>query len=297
MIDNCIHFFADPFQYPFMARAMIVGMLVGGVCSTLSCFMILKGWSLLGDAISHAVLPGIAIAYLLGFPILIGAFASGLLCVLGIGYVKQQTRVKEDAVIGILFTGFFAVGLIFVSKMETDVHLTHILFGSLLGISRPEMIQLALIAGGSLLVLLLKQRDLRLFCFDASYARSIGLNVAVLHLLLLSLLSLTIVVSIKTVGIILVIAMLITPGATGYLLTDRFSRMMIYSAATALLSTLFGIYASYYFDTSTSGAIVLCQAFLFALAFLFSPKYGLLIRKNVLVPNRPAGRLAKASGV
>jgi manganese transport system permease protein len=289
MIQTALLFLTEPFQYPFMMRALIIGLLVGCVCSTLSCYMILKGWSLLGDAISHAVLPGIAIAYMLGIPIVIGAFISGLLCVLGIGYVKQQTRVKEDAVIGILFTGFFAVGLILVSRMETDVHLTHILFGSLLGITRAEMLQLAVIAGGTLVVLILKQRDLRLFCFDVDYARSIGLNTTALHLLLLSLLSLTIVASIKTVGIILVIAMLITPGSTAYLLTDRFGYMMVLSAISSLLSTLGGIYVSYYFDTSTAGTIVLIQAFLFGAAFLLGPKYGILWKYHRALNSQSAG--------
>lgn len=282
-MELTIQFFTEPFQYPFMVRALIVGLLVGLVCSTLSCFLILKGWSLLGDAVSHAVLPGIALAYFFGLPIILGAFISGLLCVLGIGYVKQQTRVKEDAVIGILFTGFFAVGLILISRLETDIHLTHILFGSLLGITKTEMIQLATISGFTWFILFLKQKDLTLFCFDANYAQSIGLNTTFLNFLLLTLLSLTIVISIKTVGIILVIAMLITPGATAYLLTDRFSRMLFISALTATTSTLAGIYASYYADVSTSGSIVLCQAFLFVVAFLFSPKYGMItlrLRQN-----------------
>ncbi len=281
-MDALFHFFVDPFQYPFMVRALIVGTLVSVVCATLSCFMILKGWSLLGDAISHAVLPGIGLAYLFGIPLLLGAFVSGLLCVLGIGLVKQQTRVKEDTVIGILFTGFFAVGLILISKIESDVHLMHILFGSLLGITSPEMIQMASIAAGVLLVLLLKQRDLRLFCFDPNYARSIGLNVPALHLLLLSLLALTIVVSLKTSGMILVIAMLITPGATAYLLSDRFGSMMGIAIATSVLSAILGICTSFRLDASTSGLMVLFQSCFFGLAFIFSPKHGLLAQRVAL---------------
>lgn len=273
-MDAFFHFLTEPFQYPFMVRALVIGALVAGVCATLSCFMILRGWSLLGDAISHAVLPGIAVAYLLGWPMLLGAFISGLLCVLGIGIVKQQTRVKEDTVIGILFTGFFASGLILISRIESDVHLMHILFGSLLGISQQDMLQMAIISAVTLGAIALKYRDLKLFCFDPNYARSIGLPVSMLHLLLLSLLSLTIVVSIRTVGIILVIAMLITPGATAYLLTDRFFKMLWISIATAVLSTVVGVYASFYWDASTSGLIVLVQSLLFTMAFLFNPKHG-----------------------
>lgn len=276
MLDTALNLLITPLQYPFMQRALIVGILVGIVCAVLSCFLILKGWSLLGDAISHGVLPGVALAYLAGIPVLLGAFVSGLLCVLGIGWVKQQTRVKEDTVIGIIFTGFFAVGLILISKIESDVHLMHILFGSLLGISPEDMIQLAAVAGGILVVVLIKQHDLRLFCFDESYARSIGLSVRFLHLLFLCLLSLSIVASMKTVGIILVIAMLISPGATAYLLTDRFGRMLWLSVTMAVLSTLGGVYTSFYLDASTSGLIVLFQAAFFLLALMFSPKYGLV---------------------
>lgn len=268
-----------PLQFPFMQRALMVGILVGVVGAVLSCFLILKGWSLLGDAISHGVLPGVAIAYVLGLPIAVGAFVSGLLCVWGIGWVKQQTRVKEDTVIGVLFTGFFAVGLILLSRIESDVHLMHILFGSLLGITFEDLKQLLGIAGLVLAVVLIKQRDLRLFCFDVDYAKSIGLNTTILHLLFLSLLALTIVASMKTVGIILVIAMLISPGATAYLLSDRFGRMLWISSATAVLATIGGVYTSFYLDASTSGMIVLFQAAFFLLALFFSPKHGVLISR------------------
>lgn len=277
MPDNLADWLLVPLQYPFMQRALMVGILVGGVSAVLSCFLILKGWSLLGDAISHGVLPGVAIAYVVGLPVTLGAFFSGLLCVWGIGWVKQQTRVKEDTVIGVLFTGFFAVGLILLSRIESDVHLMHILFGSLLGITAEDLIQLTVIAGGVLAVVLLKQRDLRLFCFDENYARSIGLNTAFLHLLFLSLLALTIVASMKTVGIILVIAMLISPGATAYLISDRFGRMLWIAGITAVLATVGGVYTSFYLDASTSGLIVLFQAAFFLLALVFSPKYGVFI--------------------
>jgi len=279
MPDNVVDWLALPLQFPFMQRALLVGILVGVVGAVLSCFLILKGWSLLGDAISHGVLPGVAIAYVVGLPIALGAFLSGLLCVWGIGWVKQQTRVKEDTVIGILFTGFFAVGLILLSRIESEVHLMHILFGSLLGITPEDLIQLLAIAGLVLAIVLIKQRDLRLFCFDVDYARSIGLNTAGLHLLFLSLLSLTIVASMKTVGIILVIAMLISPGATAYLLSDRFGRMLWIAAGTAVLSTIGGVYTSFYLDASTSGLIVLFQAAFFGLALIFSPKYGVLVQQ------------------
>ena len=216
-----------------MQRALIVSVLVAAVCAVLSCYLVLKGWSLMGDAISHAVLPGIVLAHVLGLPLAIGAFVAGLSCALLTGYLKENSRVKEDTVMGIVFSGMFGLGLVIFTKVETDQHLMHILFGNVLGVTARDLIETAIVAGGTLLIVLVKRRDLLLYCFDPNHARSIGLPVRVLHYGLLVLLSLTIVASLKAVGIILVIAMLIAPGATAYLLTDSFERMLVIATATA----------------------------------------------------------------
>ncbi|MGV1014411.1 MAG: metal ABC transporter permease [Methyloceanibacter sp.] len=265
-----------PLSYPFMQRALVVSLMVAAVCAVLSCYLVLKGWSLMGDAISHAVLPGIVIAYVIGLPLAIGAFASGLSCALFTGYLKENSRVKEDTVMGIVFSGMFGLGLVLFTKIETDQHLLHILFGNVLGVTPADLIETAIIAGGTLLIVLLKRRDLLLYCFDPNHARAIGLPVRVLHYGLLVLLSLTIVSALKAVGIILVIAMLIAPGATAYLLTDRFDRMLLIAAMTATGSAALGTLLSFHIDGATGACIVLVQAAMFVLAFLFAPKHGLL---------------------
>ncbi len=266
-----------PLSYPFMQRALVVSLLVGAVCAVLSCYLVLKGWSLMGDAISHAVLPGIVIAYVLGLPLAIGAFAAGLSCALLTGYLKENSRVKEDTVMGIVFSGMFGFGLVLFTKIETDQHLNHILFGNVLGVTLGDLAETAVIAGGTLLLVLMKRRDLLLYCFDPNQARAIGLPVRTLHYGLLVLLALTIVSALKAVGIILVIAMLIAPGATAYLLTDRFERMLIIASATAMASAALGTILSFHIDGATGACIVLVQAAGFLLAFLFAPKHGLLV--------------------
>lgn len=271
-----IDWISGPLAYPFMQRALIVSLLVGAVCAVLSCYLVLKGWSLMGDAISHAVLPGIVIAYVIGLPLAIGAFAAGLSCALFTGYLKENSRVKEDTVMGIVFSGMFGLGLVLFTKIETDQHLDHILFGNVLGVTWRDLTETALIAGGTLLIVLLKRRDLLLYCFDPNHARAIGLPVRVLHYGLLILLSLTIVSALKAVGIILVIAMLIAPGATAYLLTDRFDRMLLIAVGMATAAAAVGTLLSFHIDAATGACIVLVQAALFALAFLFAPKGGLL---------------------
>jgi len=265
-----------PLSYPFMQRALIVSLIVAAVCAVLSCYLVLKGWSLMGDAISHAVLPGLVIAYVLGLPLALGAFAAGLSCATLTGYLKDNSRVKEDTVMGIVFSGMFGFGLVIFTKVETELHLLHILFGNVLGVTVQDLIEAAVIAGGTLLVVLIKRRDLLLYCFDPNHARSIGLPVAWLHYGLLILLSLTIVASLKAVGIILVIAMLIAPGATAYLLTDSFERMLAVATAVALTSAALGTLVSFHIDGATGACIVLIQALFFALAFLFAPKRGIL---------------------
>ncbi len=268
---------AGPLSYPFMQRALVVSLLVAAVCAVLSCYLVLKGWSLMGDAISHAVLPGIVIAYVLGLPLAIGAFAAGLSCALLTGYLKENSRVKEDTVMGIVFSGMFGFGLVLFVKVETDQHLNHILFGNVLGVTLGDLVQTALIAGGTLLIVLMKRRDLLLYCFDPNQARAIGLPVRTLHYGLLILLALTIVSALKAVGIILVIAMLVAPGATALLLTDRFERMLPIAVAVAMGSAALGTIMSFHIDAATGACIVLVQAAAFLLAFLFAPKHGLLV--------------------
>ena len=273
-----VEWITAPLAYPFMQRALLVSLMVAAVCAVLSCYLVLKGWSLMGDAISHAVLPGIVVAYLLGLPLAIGAFAAGLSCALFTGYLKENSRVKEDTVMGIVFSGMFGLGLVIFSKVETDQHLLHILFGNVLGVTAGDLIETAVVAGGTLSVVLLKRRDLLLYCFDPNHARSIGLPVRALHYGLLVLLSLTIVASLKAVGIILVIAMLIAPGATAYLLTDSFERMLVIATAVATVSAALGTVISFHIDGATGACIVLIQALFFVSAFLFAPKRGLLVR-------------------
>jgi manganese transport system permease protein len=279
MIQSILwEWFIAPLQYDFIVKAICVSALVGVICSVLSCYMTLKGWALMGDAVSHAVLPGVVLAYIYKIPLAIGAFVFGLGSVISIGFIKAQTRIKEDTVIGVVFTGFFAFGLVLISKNPSDIDLMHILFGNVLGISNQDIIQTLIIGGITLGVITILRKDLLLFCFDATHARSIGINITLLYYILLSLLSLTIVAAQQTVGIILVIAMLITPGATGYLLSDRFNIMTIIAVISGVFSSVFGTYISYHIDGATGGCIVVLQTLIFLLAMVFAPKHGLLVR-------------------
>ena len=271
-----IDWLLDPLTHDFMRRALMVSALVGGVCGLLSCYMTLKGWALMGDAVSHAVMPGVVVAYALGLPFSLGAFVFGVGSVALIGFVKQKSRIKEDTVIGLVFTGFFALGLVLVSKIKSNIDLMQILFGSPLGISRSDVNQTLIISFIVISILLIFRKDLMLYCFDAKHARSIGINTGMLHYLLLTLLSLSAVVGLQTVGIILVVAMLITPGATAYLLTDRFDQMTLLAVISSSFSSILGVYISYWSDIETGGSIVLVQTFLFLIAFLFAPRYGIL---------------------
>ena len=275
---NLIHWFTAPLQFEFMVKAILVSALVGVVCSALSCFMILKGWALMGDAVSHAVLPGVVIAYVLNIPFAIGAFVFGVGSVIAIGFIKAKTRVKEDTVIGLVFTGFFALGIVLVSKVKSTIDLGHILFGNVLGIADSDIIQTVIISIVTLVTLAILRKDLILFCFDSTHARSIGLNITFLYYVLLSLLSLTAVAGLQTVGIILVVAMLVTPGATAYLLSDRFDHMLLIAMASGMFSSVIGTYISYHIDGSTGGCIVVLQTLLFLIAMIFAPKHGLLVR-------------------
>jgi len=277
-----IDWLLDPLTHDFMRRALMVSALVGGVCGLLSCYMTLKGWALMGDAVSHAVMPGVVVAYALGRPFSLGAFVFGVGSVALIGFVKQKSRIKEDTVIGLVFTGFFALGLVLVSKIKSNIDLMQILFGSPLGISRSDVNQTLIISFIVISILLIFRKDLMLYCFDAKHARSIGINTGILHYLLLTLLSLSAVVGLQTVGIILVVAMLITPGATAYLLTDRFDRMTILAVISSSFSSVLGVYISYWSDIETGGSIVLVQTLIFLIAFLFAPKYGIFKNQSLI---------------
>jgi manganese/iron transport system permease protein len=270
----------EPFQYGFMVDAMITGVAVGAVCAVLSCYLVLKGWSLMGDAISHAVLPGIVIAYAVGVPLAIGAFGSGLLCAVLTGYIKANSRVKEDTVMGVVFTGLFAFGLVLFTKIKSDLHLDHILFGNILGLAPGDLRDTLIVGGITLAIILALRRDLLLYCFDPGQARTIGLRTQLLYYLLLSLLAVTIVVSLKAVGIILVIAMLVTPGCIGYLLTDKFNTMLVIAVASATGSSLVGVYISFYLAASTAACIVLLMTAIFLAALFWAPKHGLLAARR-----------------
>ncbi|WP_396135102.1 metal ABC transporter permease [Chamaesiphon sp. OTE_8_metabat_110] len=263
-----------------MVKAIFVSALVGMVCAALSCYMTLKGWSLMGDAVSHAVLPGVAVAYMLNIPLAIGAFVFGVGSTIAIGFIKSQTRIKEDTVIGLVFTGFFALGLVLISKVRSSIDLTHILFGNVLGIADGDIIQTVIISAITLVTLAILRKDLMLFCFDSTHARSIGLNTTFLYYVLLSLLALTAVAALQTVGIILVVAMLVTPGATAYMLSDRFDMMMLIAMASGIFSGVMGTYISYHIDGSTGGCIVVLQTLLFLVAMIFAPKHGLLAKSR-----------------
>jgi len=275
-----LDFVTVPLSYGFMQRAMIVAILVGAVCAALSCYLILKGWSLMGDAVSHAVLPGIVIAFVVGLPLAVGAFLAGLLCAVGTGYLKENSRVKEDTVMGIVFSGMFGFGLVLFTKVETDQHLNHILFGNMLGVTSRDLVETALVVCVTLGIVLLKWRDFLLYCFDPLHARAIGLRVGALHYGLLVLLSLTIVASLKAVGIILVVAMLIAPGAIGFLLTNRFERMLLVAVGVAVGSSILGTLVSFHIDGATGPCIVLIQMAVFVLVFLFAPGSGILRRST-----------------
>ncbi len=281
-----------PFRYSFMLEALGVGALVGVVCALLSCYLVLKGWSLMGDAISHAMLPGIVIAYIVGLPLIVGAFFAGLFCAVSTGFIKSHSRVKEDTVMGIVFTGMFGLGLVLFTKVPTDVHLNHILFGSLLGIPQRLIIQTAIVGGLTLVAVLVMRKDLLLFCFDPNHARTIGLNTTRLHYTLLSLVALAIVVSLQAVGIILVIAMLITPGCIGFLLSHRFTHMLWIAAGSAVVSSLVGVYVSYFINGATGACIVLVLVAQFLLAMVFAPKNGLWARRRAGVHSERAAAAA-----
>jgi hypothetical protein len=271
-----------PFHYDYMVTAMWTSALIGGVCGLLSGFVTLKGWSLMGDALSHAVIPGVAIAYLLGLPFAVGAFTSGLLAAGAMAFIKIKTPVREDAVIGVVFTSFFALGLLLISIFPSRIDLKSIIFGNILGIAAGDVVQVVIVSALCLLVLALKWRDLMLFCFDPNHARALGLRVGVLHVTMLLLLSATAVAALQAVGAMLVVAMLVTPGATAYLLTDRFDVMLKIGAALGTVTSFVGAYLSYFFDGATGGCIVSLQTLVFVGVLLLAPKHGVLSARRTL---------------
>lgn len=269
-----------PFHYDYLLKAIWVSALVGGACGFLSAFVTLKGWSLMGDALSHAVVPGVAVSYILGLPFVLGAFVAALLASGAMVLVRARSRIREDATIGIVFTSFFALGLVLISRFPSKVDLKMILFGNILGISGSDVIQVAVISALTLLVLGLKWRDLMLVSFDPAQARTLGLPAAWLQWLLLALLSATAVAALQAVGACLVVAMLVTPGATAYLLTDRFGRLIWLSTAMGAFTSWLGAYLSYHFNGATGGCIVVLQTLLFLVAFTFAPKHGWLAARR-----------------
>ena len=275
-----IDFLLEPFSYDYMVRAIWASALIGGTCAFLSCYLMLKGWALMGDALAHAIVPGVVVAYLIQIPYAIGAFFAGILAALSMVVVKQKTKLKEDATIGLVFTSFFAAGLLMVSINPAHVDVTKIMLGNVLSISDFEAVQLVVICALVWLVLSLKWRDLMLLFFDEGQAGAAGLPVFALKVLFFCLLSVTTVAALQSVGACLVIALVITPGATAYLLTDRFSHLIVIAVLIGTLTSALGAYLSYFFDGATGGFIVSLQTFLFLAVFVLAPKYGFLVRRQ-----------------
>jgi manganese/iron transport system permease protein len=273
-----------------MVRAMWVSALVGGVCAFLSAYLMLKGWSLMGDALAHSIVPGVAGAYILGLPFAFGAFLAGALAALGMAFVKQHTRLREDAVIGLVFTALFALGLLMASIWPTSVNIQTIVLGNILAISDEDVVQVTAVAVVSLALLALKWKDLMVTFFDETHARALGWSTTMLKGLFFTLLSACTVAALQTVGACLVIAMVVTPGATAYLLTDRFGRLIGISVAMGVITSFAGAYLSYFLDGATGGVIVTLQTLLFLAAFYLAPKHGLMSarRRGLDLPGAPA---------
>lgn len=269
-MNEILLWFSEPFSYKFMQTALFTAIIVSSVCAILSCYLVLKGWSLMGDAISHAVLPGVVLSYIIGIPLAIGAFASGLFCAVSVGYMKENSRLKEDTVMGIIFSGLFALGILMFTTVKTNQHFTHILFGNLLGITQSELIQTLIICVITFVIMFLKRKDFLLYCFDPNHAKVVGLPVKLLHYGLLSLLALTIISAMQVVGVILVVAMLIAPGITAYLLTSRFEWMLLIANIIAISSSILGTFISYHIDSATGPTIILIQASMFLIALAYT---------------------------
>lgn len=270
----------EPFSYDFLQAAFAISALIAAAAGALSCLLVLKGWSLMGDAIAHAVLPGIVLAYMIGIPLVIGAFAAGMVCATATGFITDNSRVKPDTVMGVVFSGMFGLGVVMYTSIRTEVHLDHILFGDMLGVVWADVAETAVIAGIALVAVIARRRDLLLFAFDPQHARAVGLPVRWLHYGLLAVISLVVVGALKAVGLILAIALLIGPGATAHLLTERFDRMMATSILIAVLSSVGGVFLSFHLDSAPAPTIVLMLTAIFVIAFLLAPKHGLLTRAS-----------------
>ncbi|SMQ85720.1 manganese/iron transport system permease protein [Devosia lucknowensis] len=275
-----IEILLEPFGYQYMINAIWVSALVGGVCAFLSAYLMLKGWSLIGDALSHSIVPGVAGAYMLGLPFSVGAFLSGGLAAGAMLFLSQRTKLREDAVIGLIFTGFFGLGLFMVSVSPTSVDVQSIVLGNILAITPEDTVQLVAISVVTFGVMMVIWKDLMVTFFDESHARSIGLRTTVLKAVFFTLLSAATVAAMQTVGAFLVIAMVVTPGATAYLLTDRFPRLIVLAIALGVLTSAIGAYLSFYLDGATGGIIVVLQTLIFLLAFVFAPKHGWLAARR-----------------
>ena len=272
MIDTLL----EPFSYGYMSSAILVSTMVGGLCAFLSAYLMLKGWSLIGDALAHSVVPGVAGAYLLGLPFAIGAFISGGLAASLMLFLSERSGLKADVVIGIIFTAFFGVGLFVVSLYPMSISIETIIMGNILAISYPDMVQLLIIGSISLLILVLKWRDLMVVFFDETHARTVGLNPSSLKIVFFTLLSASIVAALQTVGAFLVIAMVVTPGATAYLICDRFPKLIFLSVLIGSITCFTGAYLSFFIDGATGGIIVVLQTIVFLVVFLTAPKYGFI---------------------
>lgn len=275
-----MNWLVEPFGYQYMLNAMWVSAMVGALCAFLSCYLMLKGWSLIGDALSHSIVPGVAGAWMLGLPFSLGAFLSGGLAAGSMLFLNQRSRLKEDAIIGLIFSSFFGVGLFMVSLNPMSVNIQTIILGNVLAIAPADIAQLAIIGAVSLTILLLKWKDLMVVFFDETHARSIGLNPGRLKLLFFTLLSVSTVAALQTVGAFLVICLVVTPGATAWLLTDRFPRLLMIAVVIGSLTSFLGAWLSYWLDGATGGIIVVMQTLLFITAFIFAPKHGLLANRR-----------------
>lgn len=269
-----------PFQYDYMNKAIFAATFIGAVCAMLSSYLMLKGWSLIGDALSHSIVPGVAAAYIIGVPYVFGAFFSGLLASAAMGFIKAKSNLREDAIIGLIFTSFFALGLFMVSLNPTSVNVKNIVLGNILGVSDEDIFQMVTIAGISFVVLIFTWKDIMVTFFDENHAKTIGINTKFLNILFFTLLSACTIAALQTVGALLVIGLIVTPGATAYLLCDRFGHLMIVSTIIGSVTSFFGAYISFFLDGATGGVIILLQTIVFIIVFLFAPKYGLVAAKR-----------------
>lgn len=266
----------DPLGRELLFQALAISALIAAAAGALSCFLVLKGWALMGDAISHAILPGVVLAYLIGAPLAVGAFCAGMVCAVSTGYLSANSRVKQDTVMGVVFSGMFGLGIVMYTKIQTEVHLDHILFGDMLGVTWADVVQTGAIALAALAVIAAKRRDLLVFTFDPQHGRAVGLRIDWLHYGLLTVLSLVIVSALQAVGLILSIALVIAPGAIAHLMTDQFDRMLMVSVAVGVLSSILGVLLAFHINAAPAPTIVVVMMVFFIAAFLFAPKHGIL---------------------